>query len=252
MQILTKDFKVPEEIIHYLPLILKETQERTPELPAFEERRNFCSIGNFLHEPNWDAVLQLKEKIWPLIRKALPETELHIYGAYPSQKVFQLHDEQSGFLIKGRATSAGRVLREARILLAPLRFGAGIKGKFLDAMEAGTPSVTTRVGAEAMKAGLEWSGSIEDDPEAFARAAVFLYQNKKKWQESHNNGFRILKENFPAETYSRNFRDRILDLQERLSDHREKNFTGAMLMQHRVNASRYLSKYIQMKNRTST
>jgi len=114
-------------LIYYLPFMLDNiSQDDFIKMPSFEERRHFVSIGNFLHEPNWDAVQHLKKDIWPLIRKQLPEAELHIYGAYPSQKVFELHNEKEGFIIKGRAQDANQVIGNARLLLAPIRFGAGL------------------------------------------------------------------------------------------------------------------------------
>ena len=116
---------------------------------GFENRKNFVSIGNFLHEPNWQTVLKLKQ-IWKNIRKKLPETELHIFGAYPSEKVFQLHNEKEGFIVKGRAESVEKIFNEYRVLLAPIPFGAGLKGKLWESMNFGIPNITTSVGAEAM------------------------------------------------------------------------------------------------------
>ncbi len=116
------------------------------------------SSGTFCIEPNWNCVQVLKTEIWPELRKRLPDAKLLIYGAYPSQKVLQLHNPKEHFYIKGRAEIAEEVLEKAKILLAPIRFGAGIKGKLLEAMVYGTPSVTTSIGAEAMRWGfaLEW------------------------------------------------------------------------------------------------
>lgn len=112
-----------------------------------------------------------------LIKKQVPEAVLNIYGAYASQKVLQLNNIKEGFLIKG-AENANEVVLKARVVLAPLRFGAGIKGKLLEAMQCGTPSVTTSIGAESMHADLSWNGFIEDNPDAFAKKAVELYHNK--------------------------------------------------------------------------
>ena len=107
MDLLKSVFKIDSDLIYYLPFMLDNiSQDDFIKMPSFEERRHFISIGNFLHEPNWDAVQYLKKDIWPLIRKQLPEAELHIYGAYPSQKLFELHNEKEGFIIKGRAQDA--------------------------------------------------------------------------------------------------------------------------------------------------
>lgn len=239
---------VPAFILHYLPL-LEVDQETEAGLPPFGERKHFISIGNFLHEPNWDAVLQLKKSIWPMIRKDIPDVELHIYGAYPTQKVFQLNAPRESFFIKGRAASAREVIKASRILLAPLRFGAGIKGKFIDSMSVGTPSVTTSIGAEAMAGNLSWGGMIRDDPEEFARAATKLYQDKELWEKARENGFRLLQSRFARSLFEEKLQLRLSNIRENLQKHREKNFTGAMLQQHQVNSTRYLSKYIETKNK---
>ena len=136
------------------------------------------AIGNFLHAPNWDATLQLKQIIWPEIRKTIPDAQLHVYGAYASEKVLQLHNPKEGFYVKRRAEDAKEVISKAKVLLAPLRFGAGLKGKFIDAMQCGTPSVTTQIGAEAMQGDFTWGGAIEDDVYAFAKAATAYTQMK--------------------------------------------------------------------------
>ena len=139
-----------------MPFLLEPIDETViSKWPTFYERKNFAFIGNFLHEPNWNVVLYLKETVWPLLKKRFPEAVLEIYGAYPSQKVLQLHQPKEGFLIMGRAENAQEVVEKARVVLVPLRFGAGLKGKLAEAMYCGTASVTTTNGAEAMSGDFE-------------------------------------------------------------------------------------------------
>lgn len=250
MELLQQFFRVPPELLHYTPFLLnplKEEQIRT--WPTFEERQHFVTIGNFLHEPNWNSVLYLKEEIWPLIRKHLPDAELHIYGAYASQKVNQLHQPKEGFLIKGRADSAKEIMLKARVCLAPLRFGAGLKGKLIDAMECGTPSVTTSIGAEGMHGSLEWGGFVADNVIDFANNAAHLYEDKNTWLKAQEKGVCIINEVFDKELHGALLLEKIQLLQETLQQHREKNFTGAMLMHHTVSGTKYMSKWIEEKNR---
>ena len=108
----------------------------------------------------------------------MPESNLLIYGAYPSQKVLQLHKPAEGFIVKGRAADAEEVIKSAKVVLAPLRFGAGLKGKLIEAMQCGTPSITTSIGAESMHGNLPWNGFIVDGVTDFANAAVCLYLDK--------------------------------------------------------------------------
>ena len=196
MQLLEETFKVDKALLHHLPFMVN--LENIPkETKSFEEREHFMTIGNFRHAPNWDVVLHLKE-LWADIRKQLPKAELHIYGSYPPPKAMQLHSPKTGFYIKGWADDAFEVMENARVCLAPIRFGAGIKGKLLDAMICQTPSVTSTVGAEGMHRDEPWCGVIVDKNEKFIEACVKLYENKIIWEESQRNGTKILHRYYDA------------------------------------------------------
>jgi len=250
MQLLHDFFKVNESLFHYCPFLLDPIEEKEKQTwPGFPDRSGFISIGNFLHEPNWDAVLFLKQEIWPLIRKDLPKAELHVYGAYPSHKVFDLHAPKEGFLIKGRARDVKEVMLKAKVCLAPLRFGAGIKGKLTDAMTCGTPSVTTSVGAESMHADLPWNGCITDTPQDFANAAIKLYTDEHLWQRSQENGIKIINSLYSRQKHGADLVTKILSVQKKLGEHRAANFTGGMLLQHTALSSRYMALWIEAKNR---
>ena len=245
--LLQKKFQLPEEILFYIPFLMSDFPDSS-SIP-FEDRSDFVSIGNFLHEPNWNAVEWLKEEIWPLIRKQLPSTKLNIYGAYPTQKVHQLHNPKEGFFVHGRAESAGEVISQARVLLAPLRFGAGLKGKLADAMKFGTPSITTTIGAEGISGSKEWPGAVLDDPLHFAKGAVEIYENRQKWEKTQKKGYKILKQKFDKKKYADDFLNRLSALQENLKNHRLKNFTGSMLMHHYQQGNKFMSKWIEEKNK---
>ena len=128
MNVLKDIFKINEDLLFYLPFLVDEMkEEELLKLPSFEERKHFVFIGNFLHEPNWNTVQYLKEAIWPSIKKDFPEAVLEVYGAYPSQKVLQLHQPKNGFYIMGRAEDANEIVKKSRVVLAPIRFGAGLQ-----------------------------------------------------------------------------------------------------------------------------
>lgn len=250
--LLTEKFRIDRDLLLYIPFLVP--QERTSpstELTNFEERENFIFIGNFLHDPNWDAVLYLKQNIWPIIRKQLPKAELHIYGAYATQKVEQLHNKKEKFFIKGRATEALSTIEKYKVLLAPLRFGAGIKGKFIDAMLTGTPSVTTTIGAEGICGIYPWNGEISNNDQEIADAAFMLYTREKRWNKAQQNGFKVIQNRFQKENFSSHFFDTIRRLQERLEKHRQQNFMGSMLMHHTLQSTKYMSLWIEEKNKKS-
>ncbi len=250
MELLESVFKIDSSLLYYLPLLLDSIEDSTiQKLPSFEERNNFVFIGNFLHEPNWNAVQYLKETIWPLIRKQMPEAVLQIYGAYPSQKVLQLHQPKEGFHVLGRANDAQEVVRNTRVVLAPLRFGAGIKGKLVEAMQCGTPSVTTTIGAESMCGDLPWNGFVFDDAQVFADKAVELYHNKNLWHEAQENGFRIIEKRYLKSLFENDFVAHILEIQTHLKPHRLHNFMGTLLQHHTLTSTKYMSRWIEEKNK---
>lgn len=253
MKLLSDYFKIDSDLLHYIPFLLDKIDEKEKSTwPTFEERANFITIGNFIHEPNWNAVQYLKKEIWPLIRKQLPTAELHIYGAYASQKVNELNNAKEGFLIKGRAEDAMQVVRKAKICLAPLRFGAGIKGKLVEAMQCGTPSVTTDIGAEGMHGNYEWNGIVANSPQEIADAAVKLYTDKILWEKSQENGIAIINHFYSKEIHGAKLIEQILNLQKNLKAYRIKNFTGAMLMHHTLASTKYMSKWIEEKGKKVT
>lgn len=248
MQLLQNEFSVKEGLLHHCPFMLEPIQS-DHQLPVFEQRSNFISIGNFRHSPNWNAVLWLKESIWPAIRQLLPQAELHIYGAYPPPKATALHNSKQGFHVLGWAPDVYEVMKKARVNLAPLQFGAGIKGKLADAMLCGTPSVTTAIGAEGMTGGLPWSGAIAESADALATAAVKLYQEPLFWQDAQNNGLDIIHKMFNKQTIGETLIKRITNSRETLEENRLENFTGAMLRHHKNTSTKYMSRWIETKNR---
>jgi len=250
VQLLQDVFKVDESLLCYLPFLVdKLTDAKTSELPSFADRQHFMCIGNFRHEPNWNMVLYLKHTIWPMIRKELPKAELHVYGSYPSEKVTQLNKKTEGFLVKGWVDDVHRVMQESRVCLAPIRFGAGIKGKFTDAMQNGLPSVTTSIGAEGMTHDLPWSGFVVDTPEEIASKAIELYENERLWGGAQQNGFQIIDTIYGNVKYQESFISRIELLSKSLNKHRTSNFVGAMLMHHTLKSTKYLSKWITEKEK---
>jgi glycosyltransferase involved in cell wall biosynthesis len=252
MEVLQNHYKIEPSLLYYLPFLVDAIDATTTESwPKFEERSDFVFIGNFLHEPNWNAVQYLKESIWPMVRKQLPDASMKIYGAYPSQKVLQLHQPKEQFLILGRATNAFEVVRQARVVLAPLRFGAGAKGKLIEAMQCGTPSVTTTIGAESMHGDLPWNGSIADAPEAIADAAVALYQNEFLWKTAQQNGLAIVNQRYEKSLFETEFVQHLQAVQDNLQQHRSANFFGALLMHHTMQSTKYMSRWIEAKNKNN-
>jgi O-antigen biosynthesis protein len=249
MHLLTDVFKINDRLIHYLPMFYSEiTDEIISNWKPFEKREHCIFIGNFLHQPNADAVNYLKTDIWPLIRAKFPSLELHIYGAYANSKLEQLNSVKQGFIVKGRAEDALKTLSKYRINFAPLRFGAGIKGKLLDAMLSGTPSVTTSIGAESMTINGKWSGLITNDIKEMVDGFEQLYNSPTLWKKAQMHGAEIINQRFNKIQFEEAFYNKLMTINTLLRQHRMDNFMGALIQHHTLQSTKYLSKWIALKN----
>ncbi|WP_158209546.1 glycosyltransferase [Myroides phaeus] len=249
-ELLTQTFGISDKLLLTLPFLEDEiTAEEKSNWKTFDNREGFVFIGNFIHEPNWQTVLRLKKEVWPLLRKRLPKVNMHIYGAYPSPKVLQLHNEKERFLVHGRAEDALEVISDARVMLAPITFGAGIKGKFVDAIQVGTPSITTSVGVESMKGELPWCGFICDEVEEMVEKAVLLYSDESVWKDKQNLGESILLTNYDKIQYGELFLKRLVDCYTNLEMHRRSNFLGQVFKHHSAQSSKFFGMWIEAKNK---
>lgn len=245
IQLLQDQFGLPADLLHWCPLMI-DPPTATPR--TFDVREHFLSIGNFRHAPNWDAVLWMKSTVWPLIRAQLPNAQLHLYGAYTPPKATALHNPAQGFHVMNWAEDALQVMSEARVCLAPLRFGAGIKGKLVDAMLCGTPSVTTPIGAEAMHGDHSWPGAVGVSAQALAEEAVRLYRDEAHWQKAQSAGYLLLADRYQHAVHGPALINKLLHCTNNLSQLRTNNFTGSMLRHHLHKSTQYMSQWIEAKN----
>ena len=238
-------------LLHYFPFLLEEAGiTTTPDFVEFEERSDFVFIGNGRHKPNTDAIYFLNKEIWPNIRKAIPEAKLHIYGAYLPEKISALHQPKEGFYVEGWIKDAGKAMRNARINLIPLRYGAGLKGKLFQAIIRGTPSVMTQVGAEGTPIS-ELHELIGTDPVDLANKAVMLYRDKELWSRMSREGLALFQTEFCIEDHTKQLQEKLEYLQNQLDEQRAQNLIGSMLLHHTMASSTYLSKWISLKQEKS-
>lgn len=249
IDILTKDYDIPKNLLFYLPFVYRTKSLSSQVSSGFSARSHFMSIGNFIHKPNLDMVMFLYKAIWPNIRSKLKDAQWHIYGAYLPEQVRQLHQPQKGVLVKGRAEEVLTTMSSYSLMLAPLRFGAGLKGKCLDAMRAGTPSVTTPIGAEGISSAEHWPGCVAEDAELFADSAIKLYQNENLWTSKQQQGFEILRKNFDIETYSKDFQATLTERLKHLDSIRQQNIVGELLKHHHHRSTKFMSLWIEEKNK---
>ena len=242
--LLTGHYRIPPELLTLTRMFC----ELSETIPKFSERKNFVVIGNFNHAPNADSCRVLHQELWRKIRARLPEAELHIYGSYPSQQILKLSDPKSGFIVKGWTEDARLTLGQYRVNLAPLRFGAGIKGKVLEGWAVGTPCVGTSVAAEGICEDLTFGGFVENNWEQFAERAVQLHQDQECWDRASADGQTVLKELYGVEKNAKKFMQEIEKLVAEKEARRSRNYIGAMLWREQNRSTEFFSRWIESKN----
>jgi glycosyltransferase involved in cell wall biosynthesis len=225
----------------------------SPEAPLdWNARKDVVFVGNFRHLPNLDAMRWLKKELWPAIRKRHPDLKLRCAGAYPSVEVSQMNDPKNGFYVQGPIPDLALWLSQARILLAPLRVGAGIKGKILDAWKVGTPVITTPIGAEGFfDSGAESKvGLIAETPEQWVDAIAQLLEGSELWSHLSQSGLeRSLVGPFSRAGVEERIHQVVFNLLETMDQRRSRDWFMSILWQENFRSTEYFSRWIEVKNR---
>lgn len=162
------------------------------------ERSGILFVGGFSHTPNVDAVKWFAGEIFPKIRANNPGIDFYIAGSNAPDEIKEL--DGNGIIFKGFVTEAelARLYASCRIVVVPLRYGAGVKGKVVEALYNGVPIVTTDIGAEGIE-GIEDIAAIHNEAEAFAEAVLRLYDDGDRLGEMSRKSIEFIKENFSME-----------------------------------------------------
>ncbi|MGB2798805.1 MAG: glycosyltransferase [Dehalococcoidia bacterium] len=155
---------------------------------AFSERRDILFIGAFDHLPNVDAVTYFVKEILPLIRESLPDVRLYIAGSNPPRQVLSLRSDD--IIVTGYVGDLTPYFESCKLSVAPLRYGAGVKGKINQSMSYGLPVVTTSIGAEGLEAIDGEDILIADSPADFAQKVILLYSDEYLWRRLSENSIR--------------------------------------------------------------
>lgn len=147
---------------------------------GWEVRDGLVFVGGFQHPPNVDAVLHFADNIWPLVRRKIPAAVFRVVGSRVPSQIRDLHG--NGIEVLGFVSDLTSLMNRSRLMVAPLRFGAGIKGKIGTALSHGLPVVTTSIGAEGMDLLPGEGVRVADDPVAFADLVADLYGNPDVWE----------------------------------------------------------------------
>jgi glycosyltransferase involved in cell wall biosynthesis len=269
MDMLHLHYQIPTSKLCVAPLFGDSTLPVASKVPSpngnSEEvnRHDFVFVGGFRHDPNVDAVHQLK-RLWPRIRAALVDVNddpcvsirLHIYGAYcPDQLKQRYHNPKEGFFMHGYHESLRDILADKKVMLAPLRFGAGLKGKIVDAWKYGVPVVTTTIGGEGMHVkgdnegdtpSDEWGGKVALSDDDFVKSAVDLYRNPDSWTTAQQHASSILSKLYGDGIWEE-LSSRLCQALEQREGNRATDFSRAILWHQSCRSTEFFSKYIEYK-----
>jgi len=206
----------PRKSVQLVSNIVDMPGSKTP----FELRRDYLFIGGFQHRPNTDAILFFVQKIYPLVSEHLRDAKFYIIGGNPPPEIVALATEK--IIVAGLQKDVRPFFDSVRLSIAPLRFGAGVKGKINQSMAFGVPVVATALAIEGMELTDRQEILIADTPEDFARALIELYESKELWIRLSENGIRKTRALYSTDVARKNleflFSDEHLGHLERTSD----------------------------------
>jgi O-antigen biosynthesis protein len=189
-----QDYFFEKEKLHTLPLILNIPGT----IRNFEEREGIVFVGGYQHTPNIDAVKYFVNEIMPFVREMLPGVTFYAVGSNPPAEILALAADD--VIVKGFIDDLDSFFDQRRVSVAPLRYGAGIKGKVGTAMAAGLPVVATPLAIEGMCLTDKRNILVADTPKGLAEAIAKLYKNEKLWDEISLNGLNFARKEWGMET----------------------------------------------------
>jgi glycosyltransferase involved in cell wall biosynthesis len=173
---------------------------------GYDERGDIVYLGGFIHTPNVDAVLYFANEVWPLISQKLPGAQFVIAGPDAPDKIKGLASDT--IIVKGFVEDLGSLFKTAKLSVAPIRYGAGIKGKVLTSLGYGVPCVATSIAAEGIGLTNDENILIADTPIAFAEAVVKVFTTPEIWDLLSRNSLNFIRQNYSHSVIS----SRLLDV----------------------------------------
>ena len=168
---------LPRAVLHYLPWVI---EARAGAVPDHAARADVMFLGGFAHPPNADAVRWFVGAVLPILRTLLPDIRLHVYGAAIPPDIAALASE--AVVIGGHVSDLAAAFDHHRAMIAPLRFGAGFKGKVAEALANGLPVIASPVAADGTGLRHDREILVAEDPTAFAMSIARLERDAATWQ----------------------------------------------------------------------
>ena len=254
-QLLREVFSLPEGLLSYLPLATEEISSddnatESKQEMSWSQRSNFLWVGNRKHQPNDDSLKYLLEVLWPVIQGQCPDAELHIVGPNGTEQQRKLILKSKSVVDLGWVDALDELMGRYRVNLAPLRFGAGLKGKIMRPMALGLPTVCSSIGAE----GLMLENIPELAPalkaEEFVAKAICLYSDQEFWVQAQRQGAFGINQNFSKARVYKDLNDDLWAIKNDLKAHRQRHFIGQILQHQSLNASKYMGRWLTLKNKS--
>lgn len=181
---------VPGSPVYTLPLARAVVRSNV----GFSERRGVGFIGGYAHTPNVDAVHHFLDSIWPIVRKQLPDVEFYAMGADMPADI--INRREPGFVALGHVPDLADALSKIRVMVAPLRTGAGAKGKVATSLAHGVPCVLSPIAAEGMGLSNGKNVAVGETDESFAAHVVEMYLKADKWAAMSEAGLALMEKEF--------------------------------------------------------
>lgn len=185
---------LPKSNVEVVPVYMYKTDDK-PNILPFDNRKDLLFVGSFGHKPNVDGVLWFIDEVFDKIKEEIPDVKFNIVGSNPNGEILKLQSESINVLGFVSDEELSNLYKSTRVVVAPLRFGAGMKGKVVEALYNKCPIVTTSIGAEGIN-NLNNAITIADDCETFAQKVIELYLNKELNEKNSNNSFKIIENQF--------------------------------------------------------
>jgi len=179
--------------------IAANPRDRKP-VPRRPDAKNILSVGSMFYPPNVDGTLWFVEAVYPRIKLGLPDAHLCLVGNRPAPDIRRLAQKDPGIEVTGYVPDLQPYLERSAVLIAPLRFGSGMRVKILDALTWGMPIVSTSLGCQGIAATSGENILIADEADDFADKVVQVIRNRELADHLATNGRRLIEEQYDWQT----------------------------------------------------
>ena len=192
--------RVEQDVPEANVLVVPTVHDVEMYVPPPEDRDGILFVGGFEHAPNGDAAVRLVKEVMPAVWRALGDVRVTVVGSHPPPEVQAL--ASSLVDVTGWVEDLQPLLDRSRVMVAPLRYGAGMKGKITQALAVGLPVVTTSIGAEGLEGSEDECFLVADDPQELAVHVIRAYRDDELWQRLSRAGQELITNRCSTEVVS--------------------------------------------------